>query len=302
MEDQFLDEEFVGETTYKKNFYDVMTKDEMWEWGGHAGPLMHTLYPEKSPCFSNSCPRADVPQPVLLQNVLVGSIAVRQMRVRQNGGSHASTMVDLGKPTGSMWSTPLLGSALTHNRWQSSKNCNCPCCTDRIDDRYFGVKRCDRGPKDAYRGLNATEHPYSAWITPNQTRERGLECGGDTDAESCIENSDSCDRDSATCDDKSFGGKDGKKYAHSLFRSEIKGSPIFNRFGRTPSFGYGGYGIELPRDRRQAEAVLKGMEADFVDNRTRVVSFLLNFYNNNTDIFTVMSISFYFDATGHVER
>ena len=42
--DLFLDEEFE-DATYKKNFFEVMTMEEMWTW--LKGPLYNGAYPDE---------------------------------------------------------------------------------------------------------------------------------------------------------------------------------------------------------------------------------------------------------------
>ena len=69
IEDLVLDEEFP-DVSFKKNFHDVMTEQEMWQWAD--GPLTAAFYPDDT---------SEEPQPLLYSNVLVGAVHIRQVRV-----------------------------------------------------------------------------------------------------------------------------------------------------------------------------------------------------------------------------
>ena len=56
---------------FKKSYYDIMTFEEMWQWAD--GPLTAAFFPD---------PTQDMPQPLLGSNYLIGSMQVRQARVR----------------------------------------------------------------------------------------------------------------------------------------------------------------------------------------------------------------------------
>lgn len=81
IEDLVLDEEFP-DVSFKKNFHDVMTEQEMWQWAD--GPLTAAFYPDDT---------TEEPQPLLYSNVLVGSVQVRQARV--GDGDCTALLVDI---------------------------------------------------------------------------------------------------------------------------------------------------------------------------------------------------------------
>jgi hypothetical protein len=67
--DLLLDEEFP-DVSFKKNYGDVMTEEEMWQWVD--GPLTNAFFPD---------PGDTEPQPLLGTNYLIGSLQIRQARV-----------------------------------------------------------------------------------------------------------------------------------------------------------------------------------------------------------------------------
>ena len=74
--DLVLDEEFP-DVSFKKNHFDIMTEDELWQWVD--GPLTAAFYPDDS---------SEIPQPLLYSNLLIGSIQLRQVRVRDTECTH----------------------------------------------------------------------------------------------------------------------------------------------------------------------------------------------------------------------
>ena len=63
--------------SFKKNHFDIMTEDELWQWVD--GPLTAAFYPDDS---------SEIPQPLLYSNLLIGSIQLRQVRVRDTECTH----------------------------------------------------------------------------------------------------------------------------------------------------------------------------------------------------------------------
>ena len=87
MEDLFVDEEFEG-ASYKKNFNEIMTIEETWQW--ITGPLVNGLYAEEYPIGVDDNGDA-VPLPpnkmgnILFFNRLVGGARLRQVRYADDG-------------------------------------------------------------------------------------------------------------------------------------------------------------------------------------------------------------------------
>lgn len=80
--DLFLDEEFEG-ASYKKNFHDIMTQDEFWQWAN--GPLVSGLYPET---YYNGVDLPPDKEGYILGVLrLVGGVELRQMRVSNSSCS-----------------------------------------------------------------------------------------------------------------------------------------------------------------------------------------------------------------------
>lgn len=80
--DLFMDEEFDS-VSYKKNFYEIMTKDEFWQW--MQGPLLAGLYQST---YYNGDTIPDDEQGYILGSLrLVGGVELRQMRVSNSSCS-----------------------------------------------------------------------------------------------------------------------------------------------------------------------------------------------------------------------
>eukprot|EP01029_Cantina_marsupialis_P003827 TRINITY_DN13859_c0_g1_i1.p1 TRINITY_DN13859_c0_g1~~TRINITY_DN13859_c0_g1_i1.p1 ORF type:complete len:852 (-),score=226.48 TRINITY_DN13859_c0_g1_i1:160-2715(-) len=74
--DLFLDEEFEG-AQYKKNFYEIMTMEEFWQW--MKGPLINGLFQTE---WYNTRAFTEDEKKLVIHNLhLVGKIQVRQLRV-----------------------------------------------------------------------------------------------------------------------------------------------------------------------------------------------------------------------------
>ena len=71
--DLMLDEEFP-DVSFKKNFADVMTEQEMWQWVD--GPLTNAFHPPELAAQGVS-----EPQPLLMSNSLIGTMQIRLVRV-----------------------------------------------------------------------------------------------------------------------------------------------------------------------------------------------------------------------------
>jgi hypothetical protein len=74
--DAFFDEEFPG-AQYKKNFFEVMTPGEAWQWA--QGPMLNALWPTKT--YSGANTSAVLQHYVLSTFRRVGPVRTRQVRV-----------------------------------------------------------------------------------------------------------------------------------------------------------------------------------------------------------------------------
>ncbi|KAA0170283.1 hypothetical protein FNF27_02127 [Cafeteria roenbergensis] len=74
-------------------------------------------------------------------------------------------------------------------------------------------------------------------------------------------------------------------------------------FGYGPSYGTGGYVTVLPADQKNASEVLDSMEAArWIDRGTRAVMVMMNFYNVQTDLVTVVRLIVELFPSGHVVK
>jgi hypothetical protein len=89
--DLVLDEEFP-DVSFKKNFHDIMTEDELWQWTD--GPLTAAFYPDDT---------TEEPQPLLYSNVLVGSVQIRQVRVAASECTELISDIDAGAECAPRW-------------------------------------------------------------------------------------------------------------------------------------------------------------------------------------------------------
>lgn len=78
--DRFLDEEFPG-STYKKNFWEIMTYEEYWEW--LKGPVFDGMYPDQ--WYNGDLFNGNETGYLLHALQLVGTVQLRQMRVKKDG-------------------------------------------------------------------------------------------------------------------------------------------------------------------------------------------------------------------------
>lgn len=75
--DLLLDEEFDSTVQYRKNFYEIMTKDEWWQWV--QGPVQRAMFPTKD--YAGAA-LPDIQRGYVLQLFrLVGGLQIRQARV-----------------------------------------------------------------------------------------------------------------------------------------------------------------------------------------------------------------------------
>uniref|UniRef100_A0A7S2SC68 PDZ domain-containing protein n=1 Tax=Mucochytrium quahogii TaxID=96639 RepID=A0A7S2SC68_9STRA len=104
VEDAIFDEEFPvtdntsGTPFFKKNFYDIYSFDEYWDWV--QGPLIDAIYDDD---YYNGQPFNDSSRLVLPQglsgNRVTGSIRFRTVRVKPNDGSSCKLFKDDDIPT-----------------------------------------------------------------------------------------------------------------------------------------------------------------------------------------------------------
>lgn len=74
MVNNLTDEEFPG-AQYKKNYEDIMTQGEWWQWA--EGPLLNGLHPQE---WGNGAPKEPSSQGYVLDIFrLVGDIRIRQV-------------------------------------------------------------------------------------------------------------------------------------------------------------------------------------------------------------------------------
>ena len=79
LEDLFMDEEFKG-SSFKKNFHDIMTVEELYEW--LEGPMLEGVYPDTY--YNGRTKGKDDTGYILDVMKLVGGIRIRQHRVNKN--------------------------------------------------------------------------------------------------------------------------------------------------------------------------------------------------------------------------
>jgi len=74
-------------------------------------------------------------------------------------------------------------------------------------------------------------------------------------------------------------------------------------FGYGPAYGRGGYVTELPPDRQRASDVLSALErVRWVDRGTRAVMIMMNLYNPQTDLLTVVRLLVEMFPSGHIVK
>ena len=83
VKDEILGGEFHADVApnFKKTWHDVANIEELYDF--MQGPLCDSFYPDA----------ADMPQPILMSNYLLGSIQIRQMRVSSEMCSSVSQRV-----------------------------------------------------------------------------------------------------------------------------------------------------------------------------------------------------------------
>ena len=88
------------------------------------------------------------------------------------------------------------------------------------------------------------------------------------------------------------------KYKHTSGLVQVDGL-----FGFGPSYGTGGYVVELPLDEVQGRAAVEELFRDrWTDRGTRAVVVSFNLYNTNTRLVTVVRVLFEFFPDGHLVK
>jgi hypothetical protein len=73
--------------------------------------------------------------------------------------------------------------------------------------------------------------------------------------------------------------------------------------GYGADYGYGGYVTQLPSNRTEAIATLASLEANrWIDRGTRAVMVMMNFFNPQTDLVTVVRVLFEIFPSGHIVK
>lgn len=103
LEDLLLDEEFTTRGAFfKKNWHDVMTTEELWQWA--EGPLTNAFFDSDLADTSNvTSIDAALPQPALFSNRLLGSVHVRQSRVAPTACPSVATVLFPGELCAPAW-------------------------------------------------------------------------------------------------------------------------------------------------------------------------------------------------------
>ncbi|KAA0168756.1 hypothetical protein FNF27_07106 [Cafeteria roenbergensis] len=126
LEDLLLDEEFPG-ASFKKNFYEVMTQGEIFEW--LQGPMLGQLYPTES--YSGR-PLSPIQQQYALGYFrLVGGVRLRQLRVRNDSCISERALADCSKEATDVFGNPVASGSAS----------SCLGRFDNIDGTCYGAFR-----------------------------------------------------------------------------------------------------------------------------------------------------------------
>ena len=279
--DLLLGEEFDEETTHIfKNFDDVMTSEEMWQWA--EGPLSAGLLVDGEPDGKFAA--------LLGTNWLMGPVRLRQERSREEPHKCRDK---LSRSFG-----PDMGEQLTDRGVRCASDWNDNNATD-----FLNLSQ----PLEVLDGrsfIDAFPEWYHVHAMANKTGE-GFFCCSQS---GCFKTPE--DQKRAINDDA-----DNPKFEwacsvnlqnHTLhvnptraYRSDIKSDPTetANLWAKFRSFGTGGFHIDLPGDSSTFVRQLKALrELQFVDQYTRSLTFQFIILNGNT--FSVSQESLFLDTLG----
>ena len=303
--DLLLGEEFDEETTHIfKNFDDVMTAEEMWQWA--EGPLSAGLLVDGEPDGKLAA--------LLGTNWLMGPVRLRQERSREEP---RKCQDKLSRSFG-----PDMGEQLTDRGVRCTSDWNDHNATD-----FLNLSQ----PLEALDGrsfIDAFPEWYRVHAMANKTSE-GFFC--------CSQSA--CFRTPEDQKQAINGDADTPKFEwacsvnlqnHTLhanptraYRSDIKSDPTqtANLWAKFRSFGTGGFHIDLPGDSSTFVRQLKALrELQFVDQYTRSLTFQFIILNGNTfsvsqdspfvdilgsdfdpTVIVAVDVNFVFSPSGHVK-
>ena len=295
LDDLFMDEEFKG-SSFKKNFDDIMTVEELYQW--LEGPMLEGVYPDTY--YNGRMKGKDDTGYILDVMKLVGGIRIRQHRVSKNSCKSRRFIKEKDV-------------AKFDNCKRTVLNATC-----EKDDDYCGINICSCTDGDLKYEICPFDRMDQSCYNDYYTDTGGLTW--DFLSVSC-----KTLIGFGTCDDRSHGTIGGELFYPKFMKSknekdlrnnnmkqpnrytlkQLNSTLYTARHGvgkMSGNFGTMGYIEDLPAtNQTQAAAILKEMKQEmWIDVQTRAVAVTFQVYNTMTRYVTVLRFTFEINASGRI--
>ena len=306
LEDLFLDEEFKT-ANFKKNFKDVMSLEELWEF--MEGPLLQGAYPDEY--YNGKQKSADDKSYILDVMKLVGGVRIRQHRVtstscqtRRFVQKNAAAFDDRTNPDGTDRKPFCVRAKLNETCEKDRANCNVNICT------------CGHEPP-----FSETNPQYN--ICPFDRLDQSCYSEYYTDTGFLSIDMFSIFLKKLTgwgiFKDTSHAELGSKFYPKFISQEEVNNKALPNRYTQTQlnstlysaipmigkvtgDFGTHGFYQDLPAENyTKAAEILEAMKQElWIDVQTRSVAITFQVYNTMSRYLTIARFTFEIENTGRI--